>query len=566
MAIRKDIDDMLNNLKDGNTFESPKTPKIPPAQKNSDLRGMTSFFSDDSEIAEELTSKPRKMKIVINHELPDYEAIRQEDLRKNAELAEEAERKAAEEAKKARIEAERRLAEEAEKARIEAERKAAEEAEKARIEAERRIAEEAEKARIEAERKAAEEAEIARLEAQRRAEEEARRVAHLEAQRIALEEAEKARIEAERKAAEEAEKARIEAERRVAEEAELARIEAERKAAEEAELARLEAERMAVEESIYENNYTEDYLSYESTSDISDSYDTSADDSSFSEQSDTTISSEDNQEFQFLKNAPQKEDTPQPSADTPKESITSVLHNILDEDPDEIMNQRNSMTEYDGISKKGRLKKIFYSAFGVIFAILACVGLVTVITKSISLFSSYSSGETRKEGFEKVLYPAVIMDIESFNSPSELPSEQILTAAIWSMIMADGITEQYELTFDVVTIPATDVESYAVKLFGDNLPELTHTTVGPAEARFYYNEETKSYNVPVAPVTYTYTPEIKKATKNGSDYIVEVNYIDELPAWLPKTSSKSVQFTISQNNGEYQIKSMKILATNTNAV
>ncbi len=560
MAIRKDIDDMLNNL-NGNTSESP-TPENPVEELDlSDpekLDNLLTTLIGDSETAEEIAPKPkpRKMKIVINHELPDYEAIRQEDLRKNAEMAEQAEREAAEEARKAHLEAERRFAEEAERKRLEAEQKLAEEAEKRRLEAERKAQEEAEKARLEAERKAKEEAELARIEAKRRADEEAKRVAHLEAQRIAMEEAEKARLEAEQKAREEAEMARLETERKAREEAERERLEAERKAQEEAEIAHLEAERRAQEEA--ELAYYEEELD----GDDSQIYNSNTDD-------DTTENPpaiEEKQEYQFLKNAPLKEEKPKPAVDVSKESFTSVLHNILDENPDEIMNQRNNMTEFEDNSKKGGIKKFFYATFGVIFAILACVGLVTVITKGIDLFTSYSSGETRKEGFEEVLYPAVIMDIESFNSPTELPSEQILTAAIWSMIMSDGIIENYELTFDVVTIPATDVESYAVKLFGDNLPELTHTTVGPAEARFYYNEETKSYNVPVAPVTYTYTPKIKEATKNGNEYIVKVDYIDELPAWLPLTSSKSVQFTLAEVNGEYQIKSMKILATSTSAV
>ena len=145
-------------------------------------------------------------------------------------------------------------------------------------------------------------------------------------------------------------------------------------------------------------------------------------------------------------------------------------------------------------------------------------------------------------------------------------SNRMLTAAIWSMIMADDVTLQYEQTFDVVMIPAADVESYAVKLFGDTLPELTHTTVGPAESRFYYNEETKSYNVPIAPVTYTYSPEIKEAIKNNNEYKVKVDYIDELPSWLPKTSSKSVEFTLVEVNGTYQLKAMKILSQSKNSL
>ena len=167
--------------------------------------------------------------------------------RKAAEEAEkakaEAERKAAEEAEKAKAEAERKAAEEAEKAKAEAERKTAEEAEKAKAEAERKAAEEAEKAKAKAERKAAEEAEKAKAEAERKAAEKAK----AEAERKAAEEAEKARVETERKAAEEAEKAKAEAERKAAEEAEKAKAEAERKAAEEAEKAKAEAERKVAE-------------------------------------------------------------------------------------------------------------------------------------------------------------------------------------------------------------------------------------------------------------------------------------------------------------------------------
>ena len=160
----------------------------------------------------------------------------------------EAERKAAEEAEKAKVEAERKATEEAEKAKAEAERKTAEEAEKAKVEADRKAVEEAEKAKAkaEAERKAAEEAEKAKAEAERKAAEEAEK-AKAEAERKAAEEAEKAKAEAERKAAEEAEKARVETERKAAEEAEKAKAEAERKAAEEAEKAKAEAERKAAE-------------------------------------------------------------------------------------------------------------------------------------------------------------------------------------------------------------------------------------------------------------------------------------------------------------------------------
>ncbi len=264
---------------------------------------------------------------------------------------------------------------------------------------------------------------------------------------------------------------------------------------------------------------------------------------------------------------PEKETVPEftaapPEPIFPKNRVTSTLGQILDEDPEDIINARSEKTEDDFAvpPAKGGLKKKIYTILGVIFAALACVGLFTVISKGIGYLGSFTSGEVKKDGFTDVIYPAVIMDIESFNDPSELTSEQVITAALWSMIMDDEAMEPYERTFDVASVPAVDVEAYAVKIFGENIPQLTHTNVGPAEARFYYNEENKAYNVPIRPITFTYSPDIKSVTKNGNEYKVVVDYINELPSWMETTSSKQVEFTLLEVNGGYQIHAMKVLS------
>ena len=258
------------------------------------------------------------------------------------------------------------------------------------------------------------------------------------------------------------------------------------------------------------------------------------------------------------------EEKPKKSIFKRKGKVTSALENILDEDPDAIMDERREHTEegdeVEAARPAGRVKKTIYAILGVIFAALACIGLVTCITKVAGYWGRFSSGDTKKDGFSDIVYPAVIMDISSFESPSELSSEEIITAAIWSMVMSDNALDKYQRTFDVVSVPAVDVEAAAVALFGDGLPELTHTTVGPAEARFYYNEESKSYNVPVTPVTYTYSPEIESVSKNGSEYTIVVNYINELPSWVEPTSTKKVQFHLNETNEGYQIRGMEVLS------
>ena len=260
---------------------------------------------------------------------------------------------------------------------------------------------------------------------------------------------------------------------------------------------------------------------------------------------------------------------------TKKSRIISTLEKILEENPGTIADERSEKTEPDEIDvsiKKdsGKLKRRIYAVFGVIFTVLAVIGLVSVIKSGTAHFRSFTAGENKKDSFTDIIYPAVIMDIESFNSPSELSSDQIISAALWSLVMSGSDMDKYEKTFDVISVPAIDVEAYAAKLFGDSLPELTHATVGSGELKFYYNEETKSYNVPVNPITFTYEPDITSVSKNDSEYIVTVDYIKELPAWMKenqnygKEVSKTVEFRLNEKDGAYTISSMTVI--NVNAV
>ncbi len=515
MAIRKDLDDMLNNLKGGKTSNLPKKPAPTHTAASKNMAGNNVDNMSVDELLSSLMSPKRPSPL-------------------EAAKAEEARLKAEEE----RIAAEKAAKEKAERERIAAEKAAKEKAERERIAAEKAAEEKAEQERIAAEKAAEEKAEQERIAAEKAAEEKAEQE-RIAAEKAAEEKAEQERIAAEKAAEEKTEQERVAAEKAVEEE-----FDEESAAPQEEE---------PTDET--ENDPSENLI--EMIRGNAKKAEEELDNSTH----ETEVEPEETGEGEEIV---EKEEIVRKKG---HKKVTETLENILDEDADEIINRRNENVEEDGEKpSKGGYKKAFYAIFGVIFAVLACIGLIAVIAKIIGMFGSYTSGDTRKDALEQAIYPAVIMDIESFNNPSELPPEQILTAAIWSMIMTDGVTDSYEKTFDMVMIPSIDVESYAVKLFGENLPELTHSTIGPAEARFYYNEETKTYNVPVAPVTFTYTPEIREATKSGNDYTVVVDYIDELPSWLPKNSSKSVEFTLTETDSGYLLRSMKILTTNTNAV
>ena len=633
MAIRKDIDDMLNSLK--NSGEAPKTESAKaaaaqPKQRKSiyddmsvddllnaltdtkqpepvevpeeeevpvivssvmhteastqstrvfsaaEIAEMEAKAAEKAEpAAEEKPVPKKKKKIVISAELPDYEEIRRRDLEKDRLEREAADKAARETEEKARLEAERAAREAEEKARLEAERVARETEEKARLEAERVAREAEEKARLEAERVA------------REAEEKAR----LEAERAAREAEEKARLEAENTAHEvTAEEGSDEVHGEETDDksgifSKIKNIFSSDKEEPEAD-GETDTEENPVSELAEElfgnmNNGLETADESEPPADLTETeseiatppiLDETAEDDDSTDSVDSLLDNIRENTAAAIANleapAIEKEETPETPAEVPEEPakkrknrVTSALEGILDENPDEIISERSEKTEDDvKTPKKHHFKKKLYTVLGVVFSIFAVIGIVATVTKCAGLLKSFTSGEVKKDSFTQMIYPAVIMDIESFNSPEELTSEQVITATLWSIIMDDSKSSKYESSLgDTVSIPDVDVEKYAVELFGEDLPTFEHCTVGPVESRFYYSDG--AYNVRLRPIIFTYSPEIKSIVKSGSNYTLTVDYIDELPSWMEKSVAKTVEFGLTQNDdGTFCIKSMKILS------
>ena len=633
MAIRKDIDDMLNSLK--NSGEAPKTESAKaaaaqPKQRKSiyddmsvddllnaltdtkqpepvkvpeeeevpviissvmhteastqstrvfsaaEIAEMEAKAAEKAEpAAEEKPVLKKKKKIVISAELPDYEEIRRRDLEKDRLEREAADRAARETEEKARLEAERAAREAEEKARLEAERSAREAEEKARLEAERVAREAEEKARLETERVAREAEEKARLEAERSA-----RAAE-----------EKARLEAENTAHEvTAEEGSDEVHGEETDDksgifSKIKNIFSSDKEEPEAD-GETDTEENPVSELAEElfgnmNNVLETADKSEPPTDLTETeseiatppiLDETAEDDDNTDSVDSLLDNIRENTAAAIADleapAIEKEETPETPAEVPEEPakkrksrVTSALEGILDENPDEIISERSEKTEDDvKTPKKRHFKKKLYTVLGVVFSIFAVIGIVATVTKCAGLLKSFTSGEVKKDSFTQMIYPAVIMDIESFNSPEELTSEQVITATLWSIIMDDSKSSKYESSLgDTVSIPDVDVEKYAVELFGEDLPTFEHCTVGPVESRFYYSDG--AYNVRLRPIIFTYSPEIKSIVKSGSNYTLTVDYIDELPSWMEKSVAKTVEFGLTQNDdGTFCIKSMKILS------
>ena len=256
--------------------------------------------------------------------------------------------------------------------------------------------------------------------------------------------------------------------------------------------------------------------------------------------------------------------TEEPAAEEkPENKPVSKLEAILDEDPAKLVAQRREHTEFSAadIAEDSGRKKRLYTLLGAVLSVFAVIGIIATIIKGVGFFRSFTSGDVKKDSFTQMIYPAAIMDIEPFSDPSQLTSEQIITATIWSIIMDPNKVGEYELKLDTVSIPDVDVEKHAVELFGENIPAFNHSTVGPVESRFYYSDG--AYNVKVNPITHTYVPKIKTIVKSGSEYTLTVDYIAELPQWMEKTVAKQAEYRLTEkDDGTFRFNSMKIISVN----
>lgn len=238
------------------------------------------------------------------------------------------------------------------------------------------------------------------------------------------------------------------------------------------------------------------------------------------------------------------------------ENIFQALDDALDEDVSEI--EEVSKTEEVQIPQsKGGFKRKMYFTIGVAVSVMAVIGFIFTINFLVGVAQNIVDNTAQKNEFAKLVYPLVIIDTAPFDTSSQLSSDSVLTAAIWDIILY-GDTSKYPKEFDIMTIPEIDVELHATNLLGTGLV-FEHRDLGSAEVGFYYDAETKSYTVPVAPKYFPYSPYIESVKKTGENYSLKVGYVSPNPAWLGTdknevpTPDKYMEYVVHKNGKNYTV-------------
>lgn len=211
-----------------------------------------------------------------------------------------------------------------------------------------------------------------------------------------------------------------------------------------------------------------------------------------------------------------------------------------------------------GSKKKSR----FFFGFAVFVIIMAVIGVVASVRFVAGVTANLLDNTSLKNEFAAFIFPVVVNDIAPFEEVDEIPDSSKISCAIWNILL-NGDTSEFEKDGGMgLTIPEYNVSASCRELFGSTV-SLTHQTVGTAEVRFVYDEESHTYSANKNIRYLTYSPQIISITEDGDVYSVIVGYLPPTVAavaginGLQAQPEKYMEYTISRWDGKDTLMSVR---------
>lgn len=217
---------------------------------------------------------------------------------------------------------------------------------------------------------------------------------------------------------------------------------------------------------------------------------------------------------------------------------------------------------------KSKNKNRLAFPIGIIAAVLAVIGLITVIRFSADTIQNFSDKTAEKKEYEEMLTPVVMFDPDPFDDLTQADVSQLLNSAVWALLMSDEGADKYPYsegeTFGIL-VPQEDIEQYFVSLFGTEIDLASlHSSIDMSEYEITYDAALKSYILPITGVESAYTPKVYEIEKQGSSVILSVGYIGNR-AWVQiedgeytaPEPDKYMKITLRERSGGMYISSIQ---------
>ncbi len=219
----------------------------------------------------------------------------------------------------------------------------------------------------------------------------------------------------------------------------------------------------------------------------------------------------------------------------------------------------------DHSARTGRRRKNA-APIGLVFILLAAVGLVAVLILTVTMTFDFIDNSDRTAEFEELIRPVLMFDPVPYEDPNDLDPAFVLRSAMWSALLGEKRGNYQYDEMRLLIVPASDLDVQATSLFGPNIV-LHHQSFGSYDATFVYDSDTETYRVPIVAQIGNYTPRIDEITTDGDEIRLKVGYIPPETLWTAdqaqaeedgeRLPDKYMIYVLKENRDSYYIAAIR---------
>ena len=199
-------------------------------------------------------------------------------------------------------------------------------------------------------------------------------------------------------------------------------------------------------------------------------------------------------------------------------------------------------------------------ALGLLIAVLALVGVVTVVRAGVKGVATLFDDTQQKAEYEDRLEGLVLFDPLPFDGIENINDLTLREAAVWGCVYSiqetQGGFDNYNTDPDTeqLLLPSVDVDAYLAKLVGPSF-KLTHRSFEMDDMTVEFDETTQCYKIPVTGSVGIFRATVTRLFKKDGLLHVTVGYIptqssdDSILNNLSDTPTKYMDYLFSRQSG-----------------
>ena len=203
-------------------------------------------------------------------------------------------------------------------------------------------------------------------------------------------------------------------------------------------------------------------------------------------------------------------------------------------------------------------------ALGLLIAVLALVGVVTVVRAGVKGVATLFDDTQQKAEYEDRLEGLVLFDPLPFDGIENINDLTLREAAVWGCVYSiqetQGSFDNYNTDPDTeqLLLPSVEVDAYLARLVGPSF-KLTHRSFEMEDMTIEFDESSQCYKIPVTGTVGYYRAVVTKLFKRSGQLHVTVGYIptsstdDSIINQSSDTPTKYMDYLFERQSGSWYL-------------